>query len=218
MKTIKLNIVEDWNDITLNQYKRLLKIQTETEIVNELDLYQMRLQQLHILNPDIELDDLRRLSLDQLTRAFKEIEFLDVEPVKNNQKIITIDGTKYTFNHFKNMSLEQWIDAEKFSDLENAHKLIAIFYLSADEYTNEKMELIADWLDNQPAHVAFWTISQFFFIQKASELAISLYSEQMIQKAEKIERVIHWSKKIDAVLKRFGSKFSMTSRNTTSRK
>jgi hypothetical protein len=205
---INLNVPESFDDITLNQWKRLLKLQMESKIENELDLYKMRIAQLHILNPDVTEDELKRLSLSQLTDYFKSIQFLDLEqPVKENQKQIIVDGKTYRFNHFKNMSLEQWIDAEKWTDIEDCHKLISIFYLNANDYNNIEQEKIADWLDRSPAHVGFWTISQFFFIQKSLEIAINLYSEQMIQRAKKVERVVYWSKKINQAMKRFGLTF-----------
>lgn len=208
-KKINLNVPESFEDLTLNQWKRLLKIQMHSKIEDELDLYKMRISQLHILNPDVSEDDLKRLSLVQLTDYFKSIEFIDAEqPVKENQKEIVIDGKKYHFNHFKNMSLEQWIDAEKWCEIEDCNKLISIFYLSANDYNTAEQEKIAEWLDNSPAHIGFWTISQFFFIQRALEQGINLYSEQMIEKAKKVERVIYWSKRINEAMKRFGSTFS----------
>jgi hypothetical protein len=218
MKKINLTTPDDWNDITLNQYKMLLKVQSETIIENELDLYKLRTEQVLILNPHVEKDDILRLSLEQLSAYFKAIEFLDKEPVKKEQKELKIDGKKYIFSHFKNLSLEQWIDAEKYSSIEDAHKLIAIFYIKPIEYDEVELDKVSDWLDKQPAHVAFWTISQFFFIQKALELGTNLYLEQMTKKAEKVKRVIEISRKIDARLRQFGSRFYMTSRSTTSKK
>jgi hypothetical protein len=208
-KKINLTVPESYEDITLNQWKRLLKMQSETPIENELDLYKMRISQLSILNEGVNEEDLMRLSLEQLTDYFKAIEFLDLEqPVKENQKEIMVDGKKYTFNHFKNMSLEQWIDAEKYSNIEDCDKLIAIFYLSSDEYNNKDHQKIAEWLDKSPSHIGFWTISQFFFIRRASEEGIKLYSEWIQKRTQTIERTIYWSRKIKGVANRFGSLFS----------
>lgn len=217
-KKIELKTPSDWREVTLHQYKHLLKLQTETEVKDQLDLYKLRIGQISILNPDVAEEDIKRMSLEQLTHYFKEIDFLDNEPVKADQSTLTIEGKEYKFTHFKNLTLEQWIDAEKYSSMEDAHKLIAIFYIDPKEYDDVELDKVSEWLDKQPAHIGFWTISQFFFIQKALELSISLYSEKELKKVEKIKRVIEISKRIDHRLKQFGSKFSTILQNMTSKK
>lgn len=218
-KKIELKVVEDWNDITLNEWKRLLKLSSEMKNdESPLEVYKVRLEQVKILNPAVDEADIKKMTISQLKSYFDMIDFLDTEPVKANQETIEIDGETFKFNDFRHMSLEQWIDAEKYSSIEDADKLIAIFYLNAENYSNDRHEKVSKWLDSQPAHIGFWTVGKFFFIQKALEVGMELYSEEIIKKTQKIQRVIENSKKINEALSRFGSRFSIKSLNMTWKK
>lgn len=188
---IKLNLPDSWNDITFNQWKRLVKsVPDNINDLDNVDILKIRIEQAHILNPHIDKEDLMKLSYSQLLEYFQKIDFIDKEPVKADQSKLVIDGNEYEAIDFKYMSLEQFIDAEKYSDILNAHKLIAIFYIEPDKYNDILLDKVAKYIDNSPTPVAFWMVSKFFFIQKALELSINLFSEEMMKEKLKIERII----------------------------
>ena len=113
---------------------------------------------------------------------------------------------------FKHLSLAQWIDAEKYSDVLMAHKLISIFYINPKEYDDLELDKVSDWFDDQPSTKSFYLISQFFFIQKVLEIAMELYLKKEAKQMYQIERLIKINNKLH---KMFGGRFWRTFRNTT---
>lgn len=196
-----------WADITLKQYVELLKLPAKYDLEDELQKLKYRLEQVSILNPQYSTEDLQKLTLSQVKDYFDEIEFINTDPVLENCKEIEIRGKKYEFQEFKYITLEQWIDTEKYSNLDNAHKLIAIFYIKPDEYTPQELDKVSNWLLNQPATKYFWSVSFFLFIHKAFGLAIKRYSEKIQSQVSLMNRTIEISKKLDKKLKRVASKF-----------
>lgn len=207
---IVLTLPESWNDITLEQYVKLVKLIDKYDINNPTEAILMRLEQLNILNDTWTLDQLKKLTIPQLTTYFKGIEFINNDPVLENCKEIVIEDKKYIFNDFKHLTLEQWIDAEKFSELELAHRLIAIFYINPKEYDDLELDKVSEWLLKAPVTKYFWSVSFFLFIHRASELAILRYSEKIETGKKKMEKVIRIGKKVEEtkkrILKRFGFK------------
>lgn len=205
MTKIELIQPVGWNDITFNQWKNLLSL----DLIEDLDELTKRLKQVHILNPHIKDEtDIGKLTIPQLTQYFSTIEFIKDEPVKEIFNEFELDGKKYKQIQFKDISLAQWIDAEKFSiDVIQHHQLIAIFYINPQEYNDIERDRVAEYIDNLPCSKVFYLVSQFFFIQTALEKTLEEYSVQMRKKKDKIERIIKTSKKISTkIQKLFGSK------------
>jgi hypothetical protein len=110
------------------------------------------------------------------------------------------------------MSLAQWIDSEKFTnDIEDYHQIVALFYISPGEYNDLEREKVAKFIDEQPCSRVFYLLSQFFFIQAASEKALVAYSEQMTKRLTKTERIVQKSKSIQKKLKEVQKKFGLKS-------
>lgn len=204
---ITLKTPESWKDITLRQYVQLLQLTEGLNSEDELEIINYRLKQVAILNPEYSVEDLQKLTLSQLKEYFDSIEFINTDPVLENCKELKIDGKKYTFQDFKYITLEQWIDCEKFSNLNNAHKLIAIFYIKPEEYTPQELDIVSEWLLDAPATKYFWSISFFLFIHHALELAIKRYSEKTEKKINKMIRIAEISQEIDKKIKKVQSKF-----------
>jgi hypothetical protein len=194
---------QSWNDISFKQWKKLISVLNE-----DLDPLEKRLKQAAILNPHIENEsDIGKLSLPQITEYFSTIQFLDNEPVKELFNEFLLDEKKFKQIQFKDISLAQWIDAEKFSlDVLDHHQLIAIFYIEPNEYDDIIRERVAEFIDEQPCSRIFYLVNQFFFIQTALERTTLLYSNQMKSKKQQIEKVIRISSRIDEFLrKKLGS-------------
>jgi hypothetical protein len=206
---MKVELIQpnDWQDISFSQWKRLIKLLNEGNL-NPLEL---RLKQAVILNPHIEDEsDIGKLSLAQLTEYFSGIQFIDTEPVKELFSEFILDDKKFKQVQFKDISLAQWIDAEKFSlDVLEHHQLIAIFYIQPDEYNDIIRDRVAAFIDEQPCSRIFYLVNQFFFIQAALERATVVYSNRLKKRQKKLERVIEVSKKVEALLrKKLGSIYS----------
>lgn len=205
---MELNQVENWTDITFNQYKHLLKLELE-----EREPIEKRIEQIAILNPDVSTDDIRSMRMTQMVEYFKTIDFIDKEPVKEILNHINIDGRIFRQISFNNLSLAQWIDAEKFSvDVLDHHQLLAIFYIDPDDYNDIIRERVAEWIDNQPCSRVFYIVSQFFFIQTVLERVLEDYSEEKTRWMKGVERLILNTKRVKAALKAVkfsGSKSSM---------
>lgn len=207
---LKLKIPTNWAEITMEQYVKLVGLIEKFDLEKPDELLKYRLEQTAILNPDYTTEVIGKMTLEQLKDYFKKIEFLDTRPVLKECKVLEIDGKKYEFQDFKLMSLEQWIDTEKYYSLDKAHKLIAIFYIKADEYNAAEHEKVANYLLKAPATEYFWSVSFFLFIHKAFGLAIELYSENLQKKELKakkmVERMERADKRLKAVQKVFGFK------------
>ena len=194
---IKLYIPESWTDITFKQYRLLLDSQRRYNLDNPIEQLEYRVDQMSILNPDILIEDLKKLTLTQAKEYFDQINVLyDKEPVKKEMNSFEIDGKKYELIKFKHLSLAGWIDAEKYSDLLMSHKLISIFYINPDEYNDIELDKVSDWLDEQPAPTGFYLVSFFLTTQKILELATSLYLEKTKEEIEKMEKIIKLSNKV----------------------
>lgn len=193
---LTLKSPESWNDISLSQYKRLISLEFTEDTILEY-----RINQVHILNDQYSTDDLMKMSMLQLKTYFNEIEFINTNPVLKDCKMFNIDGKEYIFGDFKNMSLEQWIDCEKYTSLENCHKLISIFYIKPEEYNDKELDKVSEWLNKQPVTEYFWSVSFFLFIHRALELSIKQFSEKLEKNREKTQRIITISKRIDKKLK-----------------
>jgi hypothetical protein len=203
---MKLELIQptSWSDISFNQWKRLLAL----HMIEDLNPLEKRIKQAAILNPHIESEEqIGKLTMPQLMEYFSTIEFIDNEPVSEIFKKFDLDGKTYKQIDFKDISLAQWIDAEKYSlDVLQHHHLIAIFYIKPDEYNDIIRDEIAEFIDTQPCSKVFYLISQFFFIQTALEKTMLAYSQRVEKKKAKIEKVIKRTNQIEKFLrKRLGS-------------
>lgn len=203
---------QSWNDISYNQYNKLLKALLLFEESADPDILDLRLNQVQILNDGYTKEDIGKLRQSQLLQYFKTISFLDTEPVKEIWKSFKIDEKTYELINFEDMSMSQWIDAEKLSiDLLKHNELVAIFYINPDEYSDGRRKKVAEFIGNQPCSKVFYLPSQFFFIQIALEKTTQAYLEGQKKQMQKLQRIIKWSKWINKRLpKWFGSKSSTT--------
>ena len=205
--TFNLKSPESWQDITLKQYVELLKLPSKFDLEDELEKLKYRLEQVSILNPEYTPQDLQKLTLSQVKDYFESIDFINNDPVLEECRELIIEGKKYTFQEFKYITLEQWIDTEKFSNLDMAHKLIAIFYIHPDEYTPQELDKVSNYLLQSPATKYFWSVSFFLFIHQAYGLAIKAYSDKIVKQGRVMKRTIQLSQSLNKKLKRVASRF-----------
>ncbi len=201
---LELIAPDGWHEITLKQYKQLLLLPIPEEPSAEY-----RLKQVAILNPQYDIDTIGKATMAQIKDYVEQITFLDRQPELDHCRQIEIGGKKYEFGDFKYMSIEQWIDTENFYKLEDAHKLISIFYIPSETYDDKELEKVSQWFDNQPVTKYFWSVSFFLFMQKALEIAIQQFSEQGQVKQKRVGRIIEKSKLVKKTLgkmKLFGGK------------
>ena len=131
---IKLKLPESWDDISMEQYVKLVKLVEKYDLTEPDQVLKYKIEQIHILNPQISVDNLMKLTMSQTKQYFEAIEFLNTDPVTHNAKVINIGDHEYHFQDLKLMSLEQLIDTEKYSQsIDTAHRLIAIFFIKADQ-------------------------------------------------------------------------------------
>jgi hypothetical protein len=211
---MKLELIQpsDWSDITFNQYKRLLKLVISADVNDNVDILKLRLEQMAVLNPDYSVEELGRLKGTQLLEYFKSIDFIDKEPVKEVFNEFVIDGEKFRQIKFNDLSLAQWIDAEKWgNDVLDHNKLLAIFYIDPEKYNDIIRDRVAEFLDNQPCSKVFYLISQFFFIQTALEMALKDYSEIQLKQMEEVKLIIKKAQQIDKRFKKVQKWFGFKS-------
>jgi hypothetical protein len=202
---IKLHSPENWSEITTKQYVELLQAIEVCSKDDEVDYLKLRMEQAKILNPNQPVE---KLTIPQIKEYFNSIKFLDERPVLELCNKITVDGKMYEFIQFKNMSMEQWIDSEKYSSLDMAHKLIAIFYMRPDDYNEIDLDKVSDHILNGPVTKFFFALSIFLFIHHALELHTRLFSERVEQDKKMIQNVKDQAIKIDQKIKRFQTKLS----------
>jgi hypothetical protein len=208
---IKLKSPENWSDITFKQWRMILDRATNLKLDDPINVLKYRLSQTQILNPEYSEEQIGKLKVNQLKEYFKSIEFLDSEPVKEIWKSFELDGKKYELIDFKNLSLEQWIDCEKYSNILDAHRLISIFYINPNEYNEIELDKISEYIDKQPCGKVFYLVSFFFFTQTALELATNLYSDQIIEMSQKIEKIKIVDQKIKKLKGKLQRWFGLTS-------
>jgi len=208
---ITLYSPENWGEVTFKQWRLMLAEMHKLDVSDKINLLRYRVKQAQILNPQYTEKQIGQLTLPQLQQYFTKIEFLDDEPVKEIWDEFEINGETYKLINYKNLSLEMWIDGEKYTSMEDAHKLIALFYLRPDTYSEEKLDEIAQFIDTQPCGRVFYLISFFFFTHKALELATSLYSDQLTNLNRKIERVKETDQKIKNLKSKVMKAFGLTS-------
>jgi hypothetical protein len=198
---LELTIPENWNDVSLKQFRQMLLLIEKYNVEDdEITKLKLRVAQIAIFNPQVKEEDLMKLKLSQLGEYFQKMEFLDAEPVKEIVKEWKLGDKTYHLNEFKNLSLDGWISAEKWSNIEDAHKLISIFYIDPREYSEIEVDRICDIIDNEPVSKSFYLVAQFFFIQKALEISGEIYIHKLnqlkkgIEKAEKIK--MKWQQRL----------------------
>lgn len=205
---IKLKVVESWDDITMSQYVKLVELSEKYGPEPEPEqLLRYKCEQIHILNPNVSVDDIMRMTLPQVKQYFTMIEFLNTDIVTHSCKTIEIDGKQYDLQDFKLISLEQWIDAEKYgSSIKTAHKLVSIFFIKASEYNESELDKVSDYILNSPITKYFYVVSQFFFIHTALGMAIERYSSKVIQQQKMIKKTIEKAEKYDKRIKQIQAK------------
>lgn len=204
--TMKLELItpENWNDITFNQWCKLIDLLGNSEL-NELE---KRIQQVLIINPLVNRDDLLKLKTTQLAKYFKTIDFLDDEPIKEVWNEIDFGNKKWKLIDFQHMSMAQWIDSEKFAvKPELWSNLVAIFYMDPQHYNDREREELAEYIAEQPCSKVFYLPAEFFFIQTALGMAIKEFSDREMKVKEKAEKIIKATKRVQ---KWFGFKSSTT--------
>jgi len=214
---MKLELIQpnSWNDLTFNQYKRLLKLVLEEDSTDPINILKLRLKQMAVINPDYTVEELGKLRATQVIEYYKTIDFIDNEPVKEIFNEFILDHKKFRQIKFNDLSMAQWIDAEKFSsDILDHNKLIAIFYIQPDEYNDMIRDRVAEYLDNLPAPKVFYLVSQFFFIQTALEKALVDYSAHQAKMMKRVQRVIEKTRAINEKVKRVQKWFGFKSYTT----
>ena len=201
---IKLKLPESWDDISMEQYVKLVKLVEKYDLTEPDQVLKYKIEQIHILNPQISVDNLMKLTMSQTKQYFEAIEFLNTDPVTHNAKVINIGDQEYHFQDLKLMSLEQWIDTEKYSQsIDTAHRLIAIFFIKADQYDELELEKVSNYILKSPVTNYFWAVAFFLFIHKALGMATELFSEENNKHQKKIEKIIKNSKAINEKINKF---------------
>jgi hypothetical protein len=211
---IELTIPQNWNEISLKQFRQLIMGIQGFGKLDEINILKWRIRQLHILNPHISEETLLKLKLSQLSEYFTQIEWLDNEPIKEIIKEWIINDKKYYLNEFKNLSVDQWISAEKWSNIEDGHRLISIFYIDPREFSEIEVDRICDKIDNEPVTKSFYLMSQFFFIQKSLEISGQMYIQKMQEMKRLLEKTVKIDKWIRQRLYKLGFKSSKKSQVT----
>jgi hypothetical protein len=199
---IKLKLPESFDDVSMEQYVNLLKLIDKYDLTEPDQVLKYRIEQIHALNPEVSIESLMKLRISQLKEYFQSIEFLDSQPITHNSKVLDIDGVKYEFQDLKLMSLEQWIDSEKYStSIESAHRLVSIFFIESSKYSESELDKVSEFILKSPVTKYFWVVSNFFFIHEALGLAINLYSNKLTQQQKTIKRTIEKAEKYDKIIK-----------------
>lgn len=197
-KQLELTIPQSWDDISLTQFQQLEKLVTQFDLeAHPESILDYRLHQATILNPAWTREELgKQMTMENLTTYFQAIEFIHTQPVLHDCQTLSIAGKTYTFQEFKGMNMEQWIDTEKYASLEQCHRLIAIFYIDPTEYSDAELEKVSSWLAAAPVTQYFWSASFFLFMHRAFGLSIELFTAKLAKHQRKIDRTIQVSQKI----------------------
>lgn len=204
---IKLKLPQSYDDVSMEQYVKLVKLVDKFDLSDSNQLLKYKIEQIHILNQEVSTEQLMKLRLSQLKEYFQAVEFLNSEPVTHNSKVVIIGDKEYQFQDLKLMSLEQWIDTEKYStSIDTAHKLIAIFFIQADKYSDSELDIVSDYILKSAVTKYFWAASFFLFIHLALGEAINRFSEITQEQEKRVNQIIKRSKQIQEKIKEFRAK------------
>tara|TARA_R100000329_G_scaffold30586_1_gene28256 strand:+ start:7614 stop:8255 length:642 start_codon:yes stop_codon:yes gene_type:complete len=182
-------IINNWKDVTLDKWIKLLKLKNLTptqEAIENIALLSSMSKKL-----------IKELSLVDVTLIMQQLKDIENTSATRFKNIITIDGKDYGFHpNFEQLTLGEWADLETFiqQDLQNnLPKICAILYrpikekgknayiieaydgsidVRAEKFKRMKAEQV------QQALVFFWT-----FVSVLSKITVS-YLTETIQKIQ----------------------------------
>ena len=120
---------KSWKDISLKMAIELIQLSPE----NDLDLIVNRLAILKDQDPA----DIEKMTFDDITKEYKEWNFVAVLPEQRKDETFKWNGVRYGRVNFAKISLAQMVDIEEFyamGFLENVHNILSILYLPVKSY------------------------------------------------------------------------------------
>ena len=198
-----------WNDISLKQYVRIMKVLKRDEKTSELE---KTVSILRILT-DIPEADILRLPVSNITiLGSKMNELISSYPNDELNHLITINNIEYGFHpKISDITFGEWVDIDSYIDDDvddNLHKIMSVLYRpvigkSGDKYQIEPYEPCKEreqiMLDNLTVG-DFYGVSVFF-----SDLGRELLSHSLKSSIQNLrEGVKEDTEKLKAKIKALG--------------
>ncbi len=140
-KKLNFNIPENWNELNLGRYMRIMKVLQSKEKLHEIEKI------VRILNciSDIPKRELYGLDLKSIGKLGKHLtKFLSTEPNDELKHFIKIEGVEYGFHpKLVDMSLGEFVDLETYMNNinDNLHLILSILYRPVTAKKNEKYRI-----------------------------------------------------------------------------
>ena len=140
-KKLNFNIPENWNELNLGRYMRIMKVLQSKEKLHEIEKI------VRILNciSDIPKRELYGLDLKSIGKLGKHLtKFLSTEPNEELKHFIKIEGVEYGFHpKLVDMSLGEFVDLETYMNNinDNLHLILSILYRPVTAKKNEKYRI-----------------------------------------------------------------------------
>ena len=198
-KEVSKKIPTHWDQLTMSQYMKSMKIIKDESIKKNLDKIVKVLSAI----TDISEDDIYRLPVNNINFLGQKItEFLATTPSEDLQHIINIKGIEYGFHpKLSDISFGEWIDIDNYINGgvdNNLHKIMSVLYrpiiakqkngkyaIEPYEPSDERQELIKENLTVKE----FNGVSVFFSTLGRELLMTTLKSSIMQLKDKKDKRV-----------------------------
>ena len=193
-KKLNFNIPENWNELNLGRYMRIMKVLQSKEKLHEIEKI------VRILNciSDIPKKELYGLDLKSIGKLGKHLtKFLGTEPNEELKHFIKIEGVEYGFHpKLVDMSLGEFVDLETYMNNinDNLHLILSILYRPVTAKKNEKYR-IEDYEPNRESADLFkkhLTVDDFngasvFFYDLGRQLMINSKKSLIQQKKKQKE-------------------------------
>jgi hypothetical protein len=174
MATIKLQVPQDLDCISIDQYQRFDKILKANEGAEDTEFVNLKMLSIFC---DCTMADLRKGSVDQYTKAV-DILTETFKQTPDHRRIITVNGDKYGFiPNLDDITLGEYVDLDKYiREPADYHRAMAIMYRPIteeirDTYNIEEYEGSEKYADvMKDASMADVLGAMVFFYHLANEL------------------------------------------------
>lgn len=188
------NVATSWNDVTLAQWQKYVKIASESEdntvdIITTLECFS-----------DIPRDIIHQIPTDLFEKILLNLQFVKDEPQSEPSNKIIIDGEEYIVNAMEKLKVKEYMDLQTIieNDKFNYQYMLALLCRKQGEvydedFISEKMEKRAEMFGKASLNkimplIAFflklWVTSE---IHSRNSILINQFKEELLKDVKNIK-------------------------------
>ena len=200
MKKIdKYEIIDNWNELPLRKYLRVLQ-DINDAVENNISPYYLSVAIIANL-ADIDTDDVMKMPLKTFQDLENTIQFLQKEPEKTYKTELNLNGNNYTIvKDAKNVTTAQFIDIQELTKKENYKPenfekvLSAVIVPKGKVYGDYDIEAVQnDILVHLSTADA---LDILFFYQTLNDKYLTGFQQSIQKKKEKAEKILKIKKSL----------------------